>query len=98
MSLFSSLGNGDIWSISGINFASPVNDILDKESFTLEELLQEDDLLQEVKSKDERLLAFLQSEETVQKLVEYVVITADEDAEDFRKFKYPYMKVVMENI
>jgi serine/threonine-protein phosphatase 6 regulatory subunit 3 len=91
MSLFSSLGNGDIWSISGINFASPVNDILDKESFTLEELLQEDDLLQEVKSKDERLLAFLQSEETVQKLVEYVVITADEDAEDFRKFKYPYM-------
>jgi len=91
MSLFSSLGHGDIWSISGISFASPVNDILDKESYTLEELLQEDDLLQEVKSKNERLLAFLQTEETVETLVEYVVTAADDDAEDFRKFKYPYM-------
>lgn len=91
MSLFSSLGQGDIWSISGISFASPVNDILDKETYTLEELLQEDDLLQEVKSKNERLLAFLQTEETVETLVDYIVTAADDDAEDFRKFKYPYM-------
>lgn len=91
MSLFSSLGQGDIWSISGINFASPVNDILDKEFYTLEELLEEDDLLQEVKSKNERLLVFLQTEDTVQKLVEYVVTSVDSDAGDLRVFKYPYM-------
>jgi serine/threonine-protein phosphatase 6 regulatory subunit 3 len=91
MSLFSSLGQGDIWSISGISFASPINDTLDKDFFTLEELLEEDDLLQEVKSKNERLLAFLQTEETVQKLVEYVVISADADAGELRLFKYPYM-------
>ena len=48
MSLFASLGHSDIWSISGISFASPLNDILDKESFTLEELLREDELLQEI--------------------------------------------------
>jgi len=35
---------------------SPIKDILDKESFTLEELLQEDELLQEVKSKNDQLL------------------------------------------
>ena len=36
--------------------SSPVNDILDKESFTLEELLQEDEILQEVKARNGRLI------------------------------------------
>lgn len=91
MSLFSSLGQGDIWSISGISFASPINDILDKEFYTLEELLEEDDLLQEVKSKNERLLNFLQSADTIDKLVSYIVTTAEPGANDLRLFKYPYM-------
>ena len=91
MSLFSSLGQGDIWSLSGISFASPVNDILDKEFYTLEELLEEDDLLQEVKSKNERLLTFLQTEEVVEKLVEFVVISAEEGASEVRVYKYPYI-------
>ena len=56
MSLFATLSQGDIWSIQGISFASPINDILDKDSFTLEELLQEDELLQEVKARNPRLL------------------------------------------
>ena len=34
---------------------SPINDILEKESFTLEELLQEDELLQEIKSRNMKL-------------------------------------------
>ena len=37
-------------------FYSSINDILDKEHFILEELLQEDDLLQEIKSKNDRLV------------------------------------------
>lgn len=35
---------------------SPINDILDKESYTLEELLGETELIQEVKSGNQRLL------------------------------------------
>ena len=35
---------------------SPINDILEKECFTLEELLQEDELLQEIKSRNMKLL------------------------------------------
>lgn len=75
MSLFASLGQGDIWALSGISFArsgnvhviqfqkitycffcSAINDILDREDFTLEELLEEDELIQEVKSKNESLI------------------------------------------
>lgn len=36
---------------------SPVQDILDKDEFTLQELLEEDELLQEVKAQNEKLLA-----------------------------------------
>lgn len=39
-----------------ISWLSPVNDILEKEQFTLEELLVEDELLQEVKSKNANLI------------------------------------------
>ena len=57
MSLFGSVGGGgDVWSISGISFANAVSDILEKDSFTLEELLQEDELLQEVKSRNGKLI------------------------------------------
>ena len=56
MSLFASVGGGDVWSISGISFANDVSDILEKDSFTLEDLLQEDELLQEVKSRNGKLI------------------------------------------
>jgi hypothetical protein len=56
MSLFATLSQGDIWTISGISFASPINDILEKEEFTLEDLLREEELLQEVKAKNMRLI------------------------------------------
>lgn len=91
MSLFASLEQSGTWSITGISFESPVNDILDKGdgAFTLEDLLQEDDLLQEIKSRNNRLLDFLESENTVAKLVSYLVSPAESDASDLRIYKYP---------
>jgi serine/threonine-protein phosphatase 6 regulatory subunit 3 len=103
MSLFASLGHGDIWALSGISFASPVNDLLDKKNFTLEELLEEDELIQEVKSKNERLITELSTGNSVGILLDYVIkpvapldAEAAEDPEaikqhDLRRFKYPYM-------
>ena len=49
--------------------ASPVDSILDKEAYTLEELLDEDELIQECKSLNARLTAYLKQKDTVQKLV-----------------------------
>lgn len=37
-------------------FISPINDLLDKGVFTLENLLEEDELIQEVKAKNELLI------------------------------------------
>ena len=49
--------------------ASPVDSILDKDRYTLEELLDEDELIQECKSLNARLNSYLKEKETVEKLV-----------------------------
>lgn len=49
--------------------ASPVDTILDKEDYTIEELLDEDELIQECKSLNARLIGFLKQRENVEKLV-----------------------------
>jgi len=51
-----------------------VDSILDKESYTLEELLDEDELIQECKSLNARLTAYLKQKETVEKLVSVAIV------------------------
>ena len=74
MSLFANLGGpeGDIWALSGISFANPVSDILEKSEFSLEELLEEDELIQEVKSLNDQLISYLTKPEILEKLIDFV--------------------------
>ncbi|ONM40836.1 SIT4 phosphatase-associated family protein [Zea mays] len=44
------------WRMTGLSAASPVDTILDKENFTLEELLDEDEIIQECKALNSRLI------------------------------------------
>lgn len=78
------------WRVTGLNTASPVDSILDKDKFTLAELLDEDELIQECKSLNARLTAFLKKKETVQQLITYLVETPDESDDPKRQFKYPF--------
>jgi serine/threonine-protein phosphatase 6 regulatory subunit 3 len=45
------------WKVTGFSTPSPIDQILDKDEYTLEELLDEDDLIQECKSLNGRLVA-----------------------------------------
>lgn len=38
------------------DWCSPLNDLLEKDDFTLEQVLQEDELIQEVKTRNTKLL------------------------------------------
>ena len=51
MSLLDSAGivTGDIWMNGAFTFDSPLKDLLDSEEYTLEQLLAEDELLQEMR-------------------------------------------------
>mmetsp|Transcript_1429 Transcript_1429/g.1835 ORF Transcript_1429/g.1835 Transcript_1429/m.1835 type:complete len:819 (-) Transcript_1429:283-2739(-) len=91
MSLFNNLGGGDIWGSNGFLFTSPINDILEKENFTLIELLQEDEIIQEVKSLNTKLIDFLAQEDTVQDLIRYIKEKPGPEDDENRTIRYPYM-------
>ncbi|XP_022721294.1 serine/threonine-protein phosphatase 6 regulatory subunit 2-like isoform X2 [Durio zibethinus] len=79
------------WRMSGLSTASPVETILDKENFTLEELLDEDEIIQECKALDGRLINFLREKAQVELLIQYIVVEPPEDAEKRRAFKFPFI-------
>ena len=62
---------------ASMNYAvSSVDQILDKERFTLDELLGASEIIQETQSLNGRLIAFLNKPETVSQLLEYIVVPA----------------------
>ena len=79
------------WSLG--HFSSPsIDTILDREAgFTLEELLEEDELLQECKGQNTKLTDFLSQPDTLGKLVRYCVEMPTAADSDARKYKYPFV-------
>ncbi|KAF2317887.1 hypothetical protein GH714_041207 [Hevea brasiliensis] len=77
--------------MAGLSTASPVEAILDKDNFTLEELLDEDEIIQECKALNGRLINFLRERTQVEQLIRFIVEEASEDAEKRRSFKFPFI-------
>eukprot|EP00123_Amoebidium_parasiticum_P013964 comp22250_c0_seq1/m.32856 comp22250_c0_seq1/g.32856 ORF comp22250_c0_seq1/g.32856 comp22250_c0_seq1/m.32856 type:complete len:704 (-) comp22250_c0_seq1:255-2366(-) len=74
---------------SGFHTSSAIDTILDKESFTLEEILDEDVLLQETKSQNRKLLDYLTKEDVMARLVDYVITEPAEGLSVAVRFRYP---------
>uniref|UniRef100_A0A803Q2V7 SIT4 phosphatase-associated family protein n=1 Tax=Cannabis sativa TaxID=3483 RepID=A0A803Q2V7_CANSA len=68
-----------------------VETILDKDNFTLEELLDEDEIIQECKALNGRLINFLRERTQVEQLIRYIVEEAPEDADRSRSVKFPFI-------
>ncbi|XP_077252908.1 uncharacterized protein LOC143892288 isoform X2 [Tasmannia lanceolata] len=79
------------WRLPAISTSSPVESILDKENFSLEELLDEDEIIQECKALNSRLINFLRDGAQVEQLLRYIVEEPPEDAESKRTFKFPFI-------
>ncbi|XP_022716446.1 serine/threonine-protein phosphatase 6 regulatory subunit 3-like isoform X2 [Durio zibethinus] len=79
------------WRMAGLSTASPVETVLDKENFTLEELLDEDEIIQECKALNGRLINFLREKAQVEQLLRYIVVEPPEDADKRRTFKIPFI-------
>uniref|UniRef100_A0A1D1Y0D9 Serine/threonine-protein phosphatase 6 regulatory subunit 3 n=1 Tax=Anthurium amnicola TaxID=1678845 RepID=A0A1D1Y0D9_9ARAE len=79
------------WRMTGLSTASPVDSILDKENYSLEELLDEDEIIQECKALNTRLINFLRERTQVEKLLRYIVEEAPDDAEKKRSFKFSFI-------
>ncbi|GFZ17903.1 SIT4 phosphatase-associated family protein [Actinidia rufa] len=68
-----------------------VEAVLDKENFTLEELLDEEEIIQECKALNSRLINFLRDRDQVEQLLRYIVEEPLEDADSKRIFKFPFI-------
>eukprot|EP00250_Pteridium_aquilinum_P014960 c22305_g2_i1 orf=539-3184(+) len=79
------------WRMAGLSTTSPVESLLDKDGFTLEELLDEDELIQECKSLNTRLINFLRGKSQIQQLLKYVVEEPPEGSDNKRAFKFPFI-------
>ena len=60
------------------SYHSPIPEILEKDVFSLEELLDEEGLIQETKSANGKLLEYLSQPEQISRLLAYVVQPATE--------------------
>jgi hypothetical protein len=70
----------------GFHNGSSIDSLLDKEDVSLETILDEDDLLQECKAQNTRLIDYFQRSDVLQRLLGYV--TGQIEGEDRGRFKY----------
>jgi SIT4-associating protein SAP185/190 len=61
------------WRFGGYANISTIDTILDKPDVTLEELLDESDLIQELKQHNTKLIEYLREDKILERLLEYVV-------------------------
>lgn len=66
------------WRFGGYANISTIDTILDKADFTLEDLLDESDLIQELKQHNSKLIDFLREDKVLKDLLEYVVAPEQE--------------------
>eukprot|EP00283_Hemiselmis_rufescens_P012450 CAMPEP_0173445124 /NCGR_PEP_ID=MMETSP1357-20121228/33629_1 /TAXON_ID=77926 /ORGANISM="Hemiselmis rufescens, Strain PCC563" /LENGTH=638 /DNA_ID=CAMNT_0014411257 /DNA_START=44 /DNA_END=1956 /DNA_ORIENTATION=- len=69
---------------------SPVEQLLESNDFDLVRLLDEDDLIQECKQLNQKLVDYLATPEQLQQLLQYIVNEPPEGGGDKEKFIYPY--------
>jgi serine/threonine-protein phosphatase 6 regulatory subunit 3 len=79
------------WRMTGLSASSPVDAILDKDNYTLDDLLDEDDVIQECKALNTRLINFLRERTQVEQLLRLIVEEVPEEAEKKRVFKFPFI-------
>jgi hypothetical protein len=92
-------GVGDIWTTGAFSFESPLKDLLDSENYTVQDLLKQDELLQELRGMHPTLLEFFSQEDAVLQLVQHVVQkpAVDEEEEEVKQKEGEEEAVVTEN-
>ncbi|XP_077025405.1 serine/threonine-protein phosphatase 6 regulatory subunit 2 isoform X6 [Tamandua tetradactyla] len=72
-----------------LNTTSHIDKLLEKEGVTLRELMDEDDILQECKAQNRKLLDFLCRQQCMEELVSLISQDPPLDMEEKVRFKYP---------
>lgn len=73
-----------------LHTTSHIDQLLDREDVTLRELMEEDDVLQECKAQNRRLLLFLSQDHCMQELVNLITTEPPADLEEKSRFKWVF--------
>lgn len=79
------------WRTFGFHSISAIDTLLESDYFTLEQLLDEEEIIQETKAQNKKLIEFLTEEESIKKLVSYITKEPEEENDSKRRFKYPFL-------
>lgn len=71
-----------------LHTASQVEKLLERDDVTLTELLDEDDVLQECKAQNQRLLVFLTRDSSLQELISLITHEPPSDREEKLRYRY----------
>ncbi|KAM6895797.1 serine/threonine-protein phosphatase 6 regulatory subunit 2a [Xenentodon cancila] len=71
-----------------LHTTSHIDQLLEREDVTLRELMEEDDVLQECKAQNRRLLLFLSQDHCMQELVKLITTEPPADLEERSRFKF----------
>ena len=74
------------WKTFGFHNVSAIDTLLERENFTLEDLMEEEELLSECKGQNQKLLDFILQPETLSLLMDYLSNNPPSDVQ-----KYPYL-------
>ncbi|KAL8606034.1 hypothetical protein ACOMHN_040032 [Nucella lapillus] len=69
--------------------SSHVDTLLEKEDVTLRELMDEDDILQECKAQNRKLIDFLIQPDNMEDMVKMITKEPEDDVDEKLRFKYP---------
>ncbi|XP_034019221.1 serine/threonine-protein phosphatase 6 regulatory subunit 2-like isoform X2 [Thalassophryne amazonica] len=72
-----------------LHTTSHIDQLLDREDVMLRELMEEDDVLQECKAQNRRLLLFLAQDHCMRELVSLITTEPPADLEERSRFKFP---------
>ncbi|XP_067902514.1 serine/threonine-protein phosphatase 6 regulatory subunit 3 isoform X3 [Heterodontus francisci] len=72
-----------------LHTSSHIDTLLEKEDVTLTELMDEEDVLQECKAQNRKLLDFLVRSQSMEDLVTYITQEPPDDMDEKMKYKYP---------
>ncbi|XP_048401474.1 serine/threonine-protein phosphatase 6 regulatory subunit 3 isoform X6 [Stegostoma tigrinum] len=72
-----------------LHTSSHIDTLLEKEDVTLTELMDEEDVLQECKAQNRKLLDFLVRTQSMEDLVTYITQEPPDDMDEKMKYKYP---------
>lgn len=76
------------WKFNVIS-TSKIDSLLEKDDVTLQELMEENDILQECKAQNKKLLDFIVTPENMDLMVRMVTVEPEEEEDEKAKYKYP---------